>query len=332
MNNIEEKYWTLISKSLSDNLTQEEERELNTWLSADPAHLKLLQELEESWNAADQFGSHFSPDKDKAWKVINSKIDLSSDSKSQAPVRNLYSWVKAAAAVFILLTGGWFLWTTVSQQKLVTIASTDAIKEILLPDSSKVWLSNQSSISYYQKMDQKDEREILLEGEAYFEIHHNPSKPFIVKALETETKVLGTSFNVLARTDSSLIEVSVVTGKVQFSNAETETNKLLLEPGTKGVFTRATNEFNKRKTESENFLYWKNKKLMFSNVTVKQALEEIEKTHGIKFIIQDQSVASKRITTSFENETLEQIINELKLLLDVEIKRTNNTYLVSTIK
>lgn len=331
MNYIDEKYWNLITKSLSKNLSYVEEIELNEWLAKDPSHSQLLQELEMSWFAADQYGSQFSPNKERAWAQVSKQLGFT-EVDQPAPVKKLFPWIRAAAAVFLILIGIWFIWRSKTQNNWIEVASDNKIKEVILPDNSKVWLSQNSSIRYQDNMNENDGREVILEGEAFFEVTHNPTKPFIVQALETETKVLGTSFNVLARKNVPDILVSVVTGRVEFKNSDAEQNKLILEPGTQGTYTKATAALTKKQTTNHNFLFWKNKQLDFSNVTVRDALNDIEKSYGVHFSVKDSSVSSKRITTSFQQESIEQIIAELSVLLDVEITKSDTTYLVQAIK
>ncbi|RZJ48590.1 MAG: DUF4974 domain-containing protein [Flavobacterium sp.] len=101
---------------------------------------------------------------------------------------------------------------------------------------------------------------------------------------------------------------------------------MILEPGTQGIFSKSTEELTKRQLVNRNFLFWKEKHLDFSNTTVQEALNELEKNYGAHFIVHDASISSKRITTSFQKETIEQIIAELKVLLDVEIIQSESTY------
>jgi len=329
---IDEKYLILITKSFSKDLSKEEEQELNQWLATDPTHQQLLQEFKESWDAANQYGLKFSPNKEKAWRDVSQRLGLDKEDKEQAPIRTIFPWMRVAAAIVLVFLGSWFLWRMNNPNSWVEIASENSIKQILLPDSTKVWLSQNSSIRYQEDLGAENERRVILEGEAFFEVTHNPSKPFLVQALETETKVLGTSFNVLARKNTPDILVSVVTGRVQFRNSNTDHKKLILEPGTQGVYTKATAALLKRDTKNQNFLFWKNKKLDFENATVQDALHDLEKSYGVQFIIQDSSIGSRRITTSFQQESIEQIIAELSVLLDVEIKKSDTTYIIQTLK
>lgn len=331
MNQIDEKYWTLLSKSLSNNLSTAEEKELKDWLASDLSHQQLLQELEESWNAADYYGNRFLPNKEQAWKNISDRLELDADIE-QAPVRKLFTWTRAAVAVVLVMLSSLAIWYATNQPEWVQIASANTIKKVILPDGSNIWLSPNSSVRYLDDMNEKKQREVVMEGEAFFEVTHNPARPFIVQALETETKVLGTSFNVLARAEMPVIQVSVVTGRVQFRNSNAEKNKLVLEPGSRGIYTKSTAVLIKQQTANKNFLFWKNQKLEFSNATVLEALEDLEKSYGVQFIIKDTSISSKRIITSFQQESIEQIVAELKVLLDVEITKSDTTsYVIRSI-
>jgi transmembrane sensor len=329
MNQIDEKYWNLITKSLSKNLTDDEEEDLNIWLASDPSHLQLLQELKTSWTEAGQYDSIFTPNKQLAWSKISAELSL--EENRSAPIRSLFNWTRVAAALIVII-GGWFIYQTFNQGNWIHIATENDVKEVLLPDSSKVWLSKNSSIRYNKGMNEKTEREIILEGEAFFEVKRNPAKPFLVQALGTETKVLGTSFNVLARKQTAEISVSVITGKVQFGNNNSKSKKLVLEPGTQGIYTKSTASLHKTQTSNNNFLFWKNNRLDFNAQALATVLKEVGDNYNVRFTINNANLNSERITTSFEKESLEEIINELEVLLDVRIIKSDTTYLIQTIK
>jgi ferric-dicitrate binding protein FerR (iron transport regulator) len=331
MNLIEEKYWNLMTKSVSGLLSREDEVELENWLAADPIHQQLLQELKMAWNEAKAYGSDYTPDTDQAWMHVSTQLGFD-ERKKVTPVRKLTYWFRAAAAVFVLAIISWFVWQNIVSNPWTEITATKEIRVISLPDGSKVWLSQESTLRYLENLNELKERKVVLEGEAFFEVSHNSEKPFVVEALETETKVLGTSFNVSARNGAPDIHVSVLTGKVQFRKRTNAMNQLILEPGTQGIYTKVSEQLIKKQTANQNFLFWKDRKLNFINVTVRDAFADLENSYDVRFELKDSSITEKRITTSFEKETIEQIITELSVLLDVTITKTDSTYLVRATK
>ncbi|MEQ7800737.1 FecR domain-containing protein [Pedobacter sp. ASV1-7] len=130
---------------------------------------------------------------------------------------SLKKWI-GVAAILIALTGIYFyqsnitkLFNTTTKHQLAR--STTERRQLQLTDGTKVWLSPNSTLSYPAKFDD-NERKVILDGEAFFEVTHDAKHPFIIKSGEVSTTVLGTSFNVTAYTNQHIINVTLVTGKV----------------------------------------------------------------------------------------------------------------------
>jgi|GEM_PF-755953 len=328
MDAIEEKYWDLMTKSLSGNLSAEEQEELDEWLSSNPENANHFKELQDVWSKAEDYGQSFRPNTAKAWKNVAQKLEFELN-ETHAPVRQLSIFYKVAAAIILVIGSYWIIQQLNHKEDWIEIASNEAINEVLFPDGSKAWLSSHSNIRYQKTMNDAKSRIIELTGEAFFEVSHNPDKPFIIKALETETRVLGTSFNVDARKNAPHIKVSVVTGKVQFSSLKANDNKVILEPSTQGVYTYADQTLRKEVLSNKNFLFWKNKELQFENIRISDIIEELNQSYNVQIRIADASLADERITTSFENQTIDEILNELKILLDIDVKKDGNRYTIA---
>lgn len=137
-----------------------------------------------------------------------------------APVRVFYArtWFKAAAGI-ILLAGMWYGYErthSVKQDRRVVevYVPKEQRNRIVLPDSSVVWLNADSKLQYREN-EQEHTREVVLDGEAFFDIKQDAGKPFIVKAGKSITTVLGTSFNIKAYKKDGNVQITVATGKVQ---------------------------------------------------------------------------------------------------------------------
>jgi transmembrane sensor len=129
----------------------------------------------------------------------------------------LKKWI-GVAAILIALTGIYFYHTNISNlfnpvAKYELARTSTERKQLQLADGTQVWLSPNSTLSYPAKFD-GNERQVTLDGEAFFEVTHDVKHPFIIKSGEVSTTVLGTSFNVTAYTKQHTINVTLVTGKV----------------------------------------------------------------------------------------------------------------------
>lgn len=191
----------------------------------------------------------------------------------------------------------------------------DHLKEnriIFLPDGSKVMLSAGSKLNYPSSFDGMDKREVFLDGEAFFDVRHNPAKTFVVHTGNLATAVLGTAFNIKAINGEKDIVVTVKRGKVRVSDK----NKVL------GVITPNQQiTYDKKKiisvvttVSNENYLNWQDKDLFIDNLTISEAAKLMEERYNVQIFISDPEVKSLRFTTTFpKNEKLEQTLNSICL-------------------
>ena len=324
-------YESLIAKHLSHSLSPAEKEALERWLSEDPQNKQLLQELESVWAQTENYGQDVNPDVKEGWNKLESRLGLDKQqaiSKGKRDVFRLFTFTRAAAAVFVLAVLTWFVVQYISGPNMIEVATlTNETKEVKLPDGSTIWLNGNSTLRYAEDMKTAQQREVTLTGEAFFEVAKNKEKPFIIEALKTKTEVLGTSFNIQARKEAESVSVSVVTGKVRFSKG-TKREPLYLEPGTEGIYTHANDQLQKAKTENQNFLSWKTGQLQFNNTTLQEVLDDLGRHYGVQFALKNKQLADQRITTSFENEPLEDVLSVLQTLLDVQIVKDGTTYRV----
>ncbi|MEP6595095.1 MAG: FecR domain-containing protein [Ginsengibacter sp.] len=190
------------------------------------------------------------------------------------------------------------------------IAQHKENRVLFLPDGSTVTLSPGSKLNYPSSFDGMKKREVFLYGQAFFDIKHNVSRPFIVHTAKLETIVLGTAFNIKAMPDETDITVTVKRGKVKVSDQ----NKTL------GVITPNQQiTYNLRKVSStmkildgDSYLDWKEQDLLLDNLTVAEAAKLLEERYKVKIIINEPSLGSQRFTTTFKkDESFEQVLKSI---------------------
>ena len=208
---------------------------------------------------------------EQAWEKVESRIHNHSSSKP-SKIRKLVShplYRIAAAVLFaaLLLVSGYevFYKSTGSYAMLEITSTGKVLKPFTLPDGTVVSLNSNTSLKYPKTFAGKI-REVSIEGEAFFEVKPDKSKPFIIHAGKAQIKVLGTSFNVCAYPDKKMVEVIVETGKVQVLNKTPEpvsANELILVRGDKGTLVYSSNSLQKTTNQNPNFLAWKTRFLTF---------------------------------------------------------------------
>lgn len=183
---------------------------------------------------------------------------------------------------------------------------------IFLPDGSKVILSPGSKLNYPSSFDGMNKRAVFLDGQAFFDIKHNVSRPFVVHTGNLETVVLGTAFNIKAIPGEKDITVTVKRGKVRVSN----NNKVLgiINPNQQITYDKQHIISAVTTVSNESYLNWQDKDLFIDNLTISEAARLMEERYKVKIIINDPEVESLRFTTTFpKNERFEQTLNSICL-------------------
>lgn len=163
----------------------------------------------------------------------------------------------------------------------MNIVSTpdDGTWQVCLPDGTKVWLNNSSSLTYPTAFQGKKQRIIELYGEAYFEVARDKRHPFVVRSAGQEVTVLGTHFNIRGFKDDRVTATTLVEGRVSISNRDKQ-RTIVLKPGEQarladGVMTTG-------KVNITDAVAWKDGYFRFTNTPVEQVMRELSRWYGIE--------------------------------------------------
>lgn len=273
----------LITLHVTGEISPAELAELKAVMEQDPAIAAELAHAEELWKIAGSEVGSFQPDSAAAWEQIQAELTETAPAEADAPeplLRPLYlrpwTWA-AAAAVAILATVGVLTMgpegetpTTIQEEftatrsvdaeraaqeaRQITISAFDADKRVQLPDCSKVWLSKGSQLCYNAAFGRWN-RQIGLDGEAWFDVERNEKMSFVVDAGNSQTRVLGTIFNVTAWAADNSVEVSVIEGLVAFGSVNSpDRDTVRLKIDETGVFDRTTHQVRRIRTSQNDAL------------------------------------------------------------------------------
>ena len=243
-------------------------------------------------------------------KKINSKIG-----KPKKRILPLYSTVLKIAAIVLILIGIPFLGNSLLKHENISVVAVKGEKKTIhLPDGSLVFLNSNSSISYLKNF--KNNRELQLTGEAYFEVVKNPEKPFLVKTDKITTRVLGTSFNIEAY-KNSITKVSVNTGKVEVDIKEfsekiflTKNQQLSFMTGGQAVLS---------KDNSEDFNAWTRNTIVLNNTSLGDAAKILENWYDIKINFSSKKLKEMTISGKFKDEKLSNVLKSIAIVKELEI-------------
>ena len=200
--------------------------------------------------------------------------------------------------------------------------STDpGVKSYLtLSDGSQVILNSGSKLKYVRNFEQ-GKREVVLEGEAFFNVVKDSLRPFTVITKEIKTTALGTSFNIRSY-DQGTLDISLLTGKVAVASDLEKLTYLTLTPGESVNIDISHNQFTKGQFDEDMVVGWTKKLLVFKKTPLWEAVRTLENWYGVTFEIQNEPNKDILFSGKFDNETLEIVLEGLSYAakFDFEIK------------
>ncbi|MFV5692999.1 FecR family protein [Flavobacterium sp. LT1R49] len=225
--------------------------------------------------------------------------------------------VLSMAFLLVFCLGFYFIGMTQSEYTNHRIALKGQRLTFILPDSSTVILNSGSEVKY--SSDFGKQRDIWLEGEAFFKVTKNINSPFIVHTNDFNVKVLGTEFNV----SSTILNqtVSLAKGKVHVLLKESK-DEINLLPNEELVWNSKTKVVIKRNFDVNKVSAWKDNILILDDEKFKDALLKINQFYGVNFIIKDAAIANQHIKGAFKNLTIDEFITSLEFISDVTIIKT----------
>jgi len=315
-------------------MTDQEWDEAAAWLSGEETgneeSARMLLEEEEGlmkkWNDLKMAEPKENIDVDKAWDRINSRIESAGNAEKIRRISFMPSLLKIAAIVIVVFGLGWLLIDYGTPEKVTVAAAADQRNiEVKLPDGSTVFLNHNSHLTYPESFG-RNTRKVRLQGEAFFDIAPNPAKPFTIDAGNARVKVLGTSFNVITDNGNDEVEVYVSTGTVMLSSND-GTRSLTLAPGYLGKLsgTKSDSGLN----TDENYLSWTTGTLNFDGERLEVVFSDLKRSFNINIIASDSSINDFRLTSLFENQSHDTIVQVICTTFNLHSVKEGETYTLS---
>jgi ferric-dicitrate binding protein FerR (iron transport regulator) len=314
----------LLARYFSGEVTTGEIKTIEAWISLSDANRKEFDQLKQTWDLIGTTHPGREINIEKEWKYLQRKIGRAErKSKYYFPLRRI---VQVAAAILILLCAGWFL----RHMYLYRSSHTQLaeIREIILSDGSKVTLNAGSRLQYPINYGVKN-RQVILKGEAYFEVKKDTLLPFVISMNEIEIKVLGTSFNVKAYKNSDKIEVTVTDGKISMYDKNLQQKKVIATKGEKAEYDRDLKIVRKSVNVNQNYMAWKTLKMVFANDKLSTVAETIGQVYHKEVVIKNVKLNNCTLTTRFEGKDLETVLKVLESTLDLTIEQENDIVYIS---
>ena len=252
----------------------------------------------------------------------------------QNKLRNTFTgrWMVAAVFAGLLASPLFYFYRSVNKPEQQLAASRyGEIKTILLPDSSAITLNAHSSIRFSTTWSKQAAREVWLEGEAFFAVKHTNDQGayehFLVHGNNFTVEVLGTRFNIRQR--RGVAEIVLQTGSIRLQLYNPVHTSILMKPGEQVTYQPETNRLERKVTQPQDYLAWKENKLVLNNPTLEEITHYLEDNYGKKIVIADASIKNKKIEGPILLNNLDDALFIITTVLNTRIQKKDNTIIIS---
>jgi transmembrane sensor len=328
----------LLIKFINNRCTEAELDEVVRWVDSDASNDDYRKLGFEDWNSYQVNEGSWQDEKfsnlfDKIQKKIDQNASQAENRTTGAKTSSLLiTWLTRAAAILLFPVLA-FLFYTLSEKEMITAQYTQLVVDSLeivapvgsrtvvhLSDGSEVHLNYGSRLKYPQVFT-GDSREVKLTGEGYFDVAHNPEKPFTVNTGGLKIKALGTSFNVNAYPEDN-VETTLVNGKVVIeksgANGITKTVGAMV-PGQHVSYNTKTGEVVCSQGSVEKYIAWKTGKMVFEDTPITYVAERLSRMFNVEIEIKENA-KDFLYTVTFVDEPLYQILDLMAIATPVKYK------------
>jgi ferric-dicitrate binding protein FerR (iron transport regulator) len=298
----------LLVKYLLGEVTPAEYLLVENWISASTENRWEYERFKLIWDESRQIAAGANVDENAAYTRLHNRIHTNQSTvKHQAPVRRLKTshWIGLAASVVLICTVLWLTFNHVYDNgsiSVVKIESQGKVRTANLPDGSVITLNSHSTLLYPEKF--KDGiRPVSLQGEAFFKVSPDKSKPFIIKVNDVTVMVVGTSFNVKERNGKT--EVIVETGIVKVSKKQSSVN---LIPGERVIINKNESTLSKEISKGKLYNYYLTGELICDHTPLAELVPALNEVYGTHIIIGNKALQNLPITTVFKKQPLDDVL------------------------
>ncbi|MBS1533384.1 MAG: FecR domain-containing protein [Bacteroidetes bacterium] len=323
----------LFKKYLRNDCTQAELEELVTMLN-DMDDDELDGPMKALWQKAKENSDENNVDWDKMYtEVTGSEESLVTIRQTRrSNFRRLWINVAAAAVVLVILAIGMGYYLrkhatpprTAFAEKLVPVKKTDSI---ILDDGSKIVLNAGSSLRYPDSFHGRT-REVYLEGEAIFDVTHDPARPFIIHSGQLKTVVLGTKFDVSAYPGAEKMQVTVISGKVSVEEIGSKKIATLL-PNQRVVFNTKTNAFVANNLASvAPQTAWQEGRIGFDDASLAEVAAQFYRRYGVHVTLENPNLANCHISIVLNNDLIDNLLKTITSLTNSNYRYKGNEVVI----
>lgn len=277
----------LLHKFFAGTATLEEKEAIMHWMELDPGNKQFLLKERKLYNAVLLHGE-------------DKQVQQQAGRQQYFLHRGIARFLRVAAMIVVAFGLGYF-WQSEKTEgpiamQTISVPAGQCVN-VTLPDGSNIWLNAQTTIQYPVSFN-KGNRQVKLDGEAYFDVAKDSKRPFIVNTKECSVEVLGTKFNIDAYSSRDKFETVLMEGSVKVSMLDDPTQAVSLKPNNK-VY-RSNGKLLTQKVSNYERYRWKEGLICFVDEPFKVVMEDFEKFYGLTIVVNNQKVTQYLYTGKFK--------------------------------
>lgn len=321
----------IINKYLTGQCSEEEVVEVNAWMKESEENARQLFRMEEIYHLG-KFNQYADRQQmARAEKQLYKKLD--EEKRKQNKILRMHRWMKYAAMIAVILvigggSGYWLYQNGNNQHMMVAVANEGIVKEIILPDGTKVWLNNLATLKYPREFSEKA-RNVYLDGEAYFEVTKNRHKPFTVQSDAMRVRVLGTTFNFKCDKNYRIAEVTLIEGEIEVKGNKEE-GQIILAPGQRAELNKNNGRLTVKQVNAKMDAVWHDNLIPFQKADIFTISKALERFYDIKIILSPDMRADKTYSGVLKKKsTIESVLKSLQNSISIDYKIVGNNIFIS---
>ena len=311
----------LLVKRMLGEATEADQILVDKWLKEKEENQRYFDHFRLIWMQSEVLANESTINESEAWNRFKVRVEPA------IPVISLqnrpwFGFLKVAAIVFLTAGIGWFLYLFSIQNGVneqITVSSKSQTLTDTLPDGSVVTLNRNSSISYKEHFTKSDTRELVLNGEAFFQVEPDKNKPFVIRVNDVTVTVVGTSFNI--KSNAVKTEVIVETGLVKVGKAKHE---IKVKPNESVTALKGNEDLVKQKTKDEFYNYYRIEKFVCNDTPLWKLVEKLNEVYQSNIVIEGENLRNKKINTTFEQKRLPLILGVISETFNIKVERNGD--------
>jgi ferric-dicitrate binding protein FerR (iron transport regulator) len=309
----------LLISYLLNEVSAEQLQLIDEWRVQDAENQRRFEQFRLIWESSKNFKADTGIDAHTSLQKVKQRAAEAKEQRAKVvPMRKKYTWLKIAAAIFLVAGCGW-IWFGKFANPQIQFESRAGVKTDTLSDGSIVTLNKFARLDYPQKFSGNQRLVTLVKGEAFFNIAHNKARPFIITTGIATIKVVGTSFNV--KNKNGWVEVIVETGIVQVTNGRDKTT-VILKAGDVASLNPESGGFIKFQNKDNLYTYYRSNELSFKNIPLPRLVAALNEIYGTNIIIGRKELNTLQMTGNLKMmDGPDTILKVIELTLNITAEK-----------